>query len=442
MRPVAFLALWSLLALASARAEESATPAARYDTLTVVLGGDLGLGSSGAPVDHAHAVRHGARVPVAAMARGLAGALEGDVVFANLETVVTERNDLGAVDKAFNFRSHPDGVRQLVRLGFNVFSTANNHAIDYGAAGMADTIRHLEAMKPLGLAGAPGLGIGRAAALAPATLALKQGRVLVAATGIGGPGTGGGAARPAMASFHSDGDLREQGFELRDAEGDIRILSVHFGIERSVRPSTADERRLRDAVENFDIDIVAGHHAHVAAGVQSVDGRMIFYGLGNLMHPGMQDMDKFGLCRDFGVLARVHFGRAGEARYRIRAVEVRTLAEMHAAPTVRRGADAVTRIAVLNHLAAGLDGGGNVRGVRFTPEPDGVGLHCTAHAHDHDDPISRRCRAISAVPVPAPAAAVAAACGRNEPALVARGETAARISAPTRVSDATTQNLP
>ncbi len=408
------------VAMVSLEAPVAAAPTApplttqAYDTLTVVLGGDVGLGGSGQPVDAGGAVKHGQRLDLAAMTRGLAGVLKGDVVFANLETVVTERNDLPPVDKQFNFRSHPQAVRHLLGLGFNVFSTANNHVNDYGPAGIGESVRHLDALKAHGLHGAPGTGIGRAAALAPVEINLAQARVLVTATGIGGPGTAGGA-RPAMAAYHNDADFRDQGFGLRDADGDVRILSVHFGQELQVRPSAADEARLRDAVHNFNVDLIAGHHAHVAAGVQEIDGRLIFYGLGNLLHPGMQDMNRLGTCRDFGVLARVHLGRRPGERYVVRAVEVWTLADMHQATRLRIGDEGRTRINVLNSHAAGLDDTqGGARGVRFVPQSDGSGLYCAPRAGEHDDAVAARCRMTSTEGVPLQSTVSGASCSRGD----------------------------
>jgi poly-gamma-glutamate synthesis protein (capsule biosynthesis protein) len=235
------------------------------------------------------------------------------------------------------------------------------------------------------------------------------------AVGIGGAGFG--SAKATMASYHGS-DLQDVARELGRATGDVKILSVHFGQEMQVRPSAADEKRLRDAVERNDIDMLAGHHAHVAAGVQMVDGRVIFYGLGNLMHPGMRDMAGQGVCRDFGVLAKVHFGRRDGTRYRVRAIEMRSLVDMHGPVRVRTGDDAARRLAVINHHARSLDDTAAV-GVRFKMESSGVGLHCTASALDQDDDVAARCRAVAMYDAPAPDRQIVASCG-GEPSVADR----------------------
>jgi poly-gamma-glutamate synthesis protein (capsule biosynthesis protein) len=324
------------------------------------------------------------------MFRHVAPWLGGDVVFANLETVVTERNDLRALDKAFTFRSHPAGLAYLAGLGVNAVSLANNHAIDYGETGLRETLLHMERLRTVGLVAAPGVGAGRARAIAPAAVNVRGLRVQIGALGIGSSYVGAGSERAAMAAW--PGDLSDTVDALRDAAGDLRMLSVHYNQEMAVRPSPGDAQRLRDVVLRQGIDLVAGHHAHVAAGVQHVGGGLIFYGLGNFAHPGMQDMGHYGVCRDYGLMARIHYARAAGDRFQARAIEVVTLDDMHSAPRPRTGEDGRARIAVLNHLAGGLDGPGDARGLQFTPRADGTGLACLPGAAQEPGRIGALCR--------------------------------------------------
>jgi poly-gamma-glutamate synthesis protein (capsule biosynthesis protein) len=366
------------------------------DTLTVVIGGDLGFSAAAAPVSADGAVKHGRSRTFAEMTAGLAPLFDADVVFANLETVVSDRPDLVPLDKLFNFRGHPAGLAHLVSLGVNAVSLANNHVFDYGEAGLRETLRHVSHFRHRGLLGAAGAGADRAQALAPAEIVTGGGRrVLLSALGIGAGGQPeGSTGRAAMASWGSAADAREAQARLAAARGDLRILSVHYGQEMQVRAAPGDERRLREAVTRHGVDLVVGHHAHVAAGVQDVDNRLIFFGLGNLMHPGMQDMARHGVCRDYGLIARVHYARATPSEpFTWRAVEAITLADMHHAPRVRSGHEGRARIAVLNELAAGLDDGGG-RGVRFTPMPDGRGVACRPGAEDDPGAVGDLCRAV------------------------------------------------
>src|SRR5262249_46277967 len=110
---------------------------------TITLAADTGLNGSFEPVNPGFASNHGSRAAWREARRPIAPEINGDVVFGNLETVVTDRNDLDANPKRFDFRTHPDAVRHLVSLGFNVFSTANNHAMDFGLPGARETLKQL-----------------------------------------------------------------------------------------------------------------------------------------------------------------------------------------------------------------------------------------------------------------------------------------------------------
>ena len=382
------------LAVEAAEKRDTAPKARELAQLVVVLGGDLGLGGSRQPVSPRGGYRHGRLTPWNDLTRGLAPLIDGDINFANLETVVTDSNRLRPANKAFNFKMHPNGLRHLVKIGFNALSTANNHAIDYGQAGMRHTLRHVARLRAAGLKAAPGLGYGRAAAARSGMINAKGFNVAIAALGIGGVGARSDKSIGQM-SYRSKADFTDTVKALKHTEADLRVLSVHYGQELQVRPSAFAVAKLRDeAARDGNVDIVIGHHAHVAAGVQHVDGSLIFYGMGNLLHLGMQDMAKFGPCRDFGLLAKVHIARAGDAdRPRPQAIEVIALTKMHDAAAPLRPPAAAKRIAVLNSLARGLDDReAGAQGVRFVPRPDGSGLFCMPGAETLSGQVGEMCK--------------------------------------------------
>jgi poly-gamma-glutamate capsule biosynthesis protein CapA/YwtB (metallophosphatase superfamily) len=366
--------------------------------VTIVLGGDLGLGGSNQPVDATGAFRHGQKQDWHELTSGIAPLFDGDINFANLETVVTDRNDLRANPKSFNFKSHPAGVHHLARLGLSAVSTANNHAIDYGQTGVRETLRHLEGAAVHGLAAWPGLGVGRDEASRPADITVDSARVRISAIGIGGgviPAGEPNGSRPSagMLSYNSAEDFKETVARLKEAAGDLRILSVHYGAELQVRASLGDVAKLRDqAAKDGGIDIVVGHHAHVAAGVQLVDGNLVFYGLGNLLHPGMQNMGRFGVCRDYGLVVRVFFSRDAIGKLTPRAIEAMPITDMHARAKPLIGEAGRLRVEVLNYLAAELDDEkAGATGVRFASRADGSGLYCLPGAAQEPGHIGATC---------------------------------------------------
>ena len=110
-------------------------PARADERLSLVFVGDTGLNASGARVSAEGGIKSGRVLSVDEALAEIDPLLKGDMVFANLETVVTDNNNIAPHDKMFVFRMHPAGARALLRAGINVFSTANNHAMDFGTAG-------------------------------------------------------------------------------------------------------------------------------------------------------------------------------------------------------------------------------------------------------------------------------------------------------------------
>lgn len=128
---------------------------------------------------------------------GLAQLFRGcDAGLVNLETVV-RRPDEGApgITRGTYMTTPPELLDDLKWFGINMVACANNHAFDYGEAGLLATISHLDA------AGLVHAGSGRnlAQARSPAYLETRNGRVaLVAVTATYRPWNRAGAQRPDM----------------------------------------------------------------------------------------------------------------------------------------------------------------------------------------------------------------------------------------------------
>ncbi|HZP07847.1 CapA family protein [Methyloceanibacter sp.] len=368
-----------------------ASGGAGLDRMTIVLAGDAGFNASDAQVD-AKGWHKGRQVtPFADMTSGIAKDIDGDLAFVNLETVVTDRNDLkperksgGDKDAPFHFRSHPAAVKNLIGLGFNLFSLANNHASDYGAAGIEETLYHLAVAnteRPVAFAG---IGANFEEAIKPACLDLSGTRIGFDAIGI----ISGDDQRfratdksAGQASYRNRPDFEAVVSKLAALPADYRILSIHYGLEGRVVPDDRQLAEWRDyAAGEKGIDLIVGHHPHVAQGVE-LDGKsLIFYGLGNFLHPGTTEMSRFGPCRDYGLMAKIYLARI-DGVWRVMAIEAIPLTNTQTHPERFVPKEAELRIEALNHLAARLDDPAKgAKGVRFTPQSDGSGLYCAEGA--------------------------------------------------------------
>ncbi len=296
------------------------------DEVVITLVGDVGLNRSNQPVEP-DGVRRGEFQTWAQTTSLIDTEINGDLNFMNVETVVTDRNDLPRDTKEqsgpFNFRTHPNGIRHLVERGFNLLSLANNHSMDYGLPGLRETLQHVGKLQEQRLAVAAGIGMNSEEASRTQRVAVKGSEIAFAATGIvtnnlerhrAGPD------KPGQSAYRFDDDYAEVRRRLIATPADYRILSIHYGEEGRVR---ADAKQFADwrgiAAQQDGIDLIVGHHAHVPRGVEIAGNSLIFYGLGNFLHQGTADITGKGLCRDYGLMARIHLKKAPDGKLRLRA---------------------------------------------------------------------------------------------------------------------------
>jgi poly-gamma-glutamate synthesis protein (capsule biosynthesis protein) len=99
---------------------------------------------------------------------------QGDFRFVNLETTIHNHETYGAAWSGGTwFCSPPEVLDDCKTFGFNILSTANNHAMDYSHIGLEKTMNYIRK------AGFPNAGVGKtlADAAAPVYIDTLQGRI-------------------------------------------------------------------------------------------------------------------------------------------------------------------------------------------------------------------------------------------------------------------------
>ncbi|MSQ61446.1 MAG: CapA family protein [Dehalococcoidia bacterium] len=228
--------------------------------------------------------RQGAGTVFAAVAAPIATA---DIAFANLEVPLTSRGV--AANKDFTFRAPASSADALARS--DVVSVSNNHSLDYGPDGLADTLAALQAR---GIA-ATGAGAILADALRPATVTAQGLRIAVPAfASFDDDSVTGYRARSFAATPTSAGIAWAEPKAIRDAVArakaahDVVIVSMHWGHE--YRDEIAPEQRaLAYAAVDAGATLVLGSGPPLLQRCEARNGALIVYSLGNLLF----DLDEY-----------------------------------------------------------------------------------------------------------------------------------------------------
>lgn len=210
-----------------------------------------------------------------------------DVRIVNLETAVT-RHD-GFWPKGINYRMHPNNVAVLHAARIDCCAMANNHVLDWGEKGLAET---LGTLANAGIRSA-GAGSNLTQAQAPAVLPLPgKGRVLVFAFGE----RYSGIARAWLATPSRPGidllpnlsrttvnDIAARVVRIK-RPGDIVVASIHWGGNWGYEIPRAQRDFAHDLIERAGVDVVHGHSAHHFKGIEVYRGRLILYGCGDFLN--------------------------------------------------------------------------------------------------------------------------------------------------------------
>jgi poly-gamma-glutamate synthesis protein (capsule biosynthesis protein) len=205
----------------------------------------------------------------------------------NLETAITRRGQPWP-GKGIQYRMHPKNIPCLSAAAIDCCVLANNHVLDWGYAGLEETLSSLAGS---GLTRV-GAGLNHTAAQKPAVFALPgRGRVLLFAWGL--PSSGIPAAWAATASkpgVNRLPDLSERVIhEVTDTvaahrqAGDVVVVSLHWGGNWGYPIPDEHRRFARALIDAGVVDLIHGHSSHHPLGIEVYRGKPIIYGCGDLI---------------------------------------------------------------------------------------------------------------------------------------------------------------
>ncbi|MGG7554447.1 MULTISPECIES: CapA family protein [Pseudomonas] len=205
----------------------------------------------------------------------------------NLETAVSRRGR--PEPKGINYRMSPENFPAISAAGIDCCVLSNNHVLDWGAPGLADT---LATLANNGICSA-GAGHNRQSAEAPAVLAQPDGRRLLV-FGLGAPDSGippqwaatdsrAGVARLEDLSMQSLRPVAERILKYKNP-GDRVVASIHWGGNWGFEIPREQVRFAHALIDEAGVDVVHGHSSHHIKGIEVYRERLILYGCGDLLN--------------------------------------------------------------------------------------------------------------------------------------------------------------
>ncbi len=210
-----------------------------------------------------------------------------DAVFINLESPLV--TNCLVTTAGMSFCGDPRFIEGLLYAGVSVANIANNHAGNYGASGIAQTV---ESLKKNNISV---IGNGRAATL------LIRGKKFgfLGYTDIGSKEEG--------VAWANTTEIQKD-IQVLKKEVDYVLVSFHWGTEYTATP-TERQREIAYAAIDAGADLIIGNHPHWVQGTELYKGKHIAYAHGNYIFDQMWSQE----TRE-GVLGKYIFSDSGLIR--------------------------------------------------------------------------------------------------------------------------------
>lgn len=266
-----------------------------------------------------------------------------DLVFVNLEEPITAANTVTpykhpaevAAGRDYVLRARNPAIPRIMKgAGVGLVGLANNHMMDYTAAGLRDTLDAFQAAE------LPVVGAGLKKDAERAFILEKHGHrvALLAFSDVVPNNYQATETQMGIASSKDEKDLVEAIRRARQ-QANFVLLMIHWG-SQGKHLITARQQQLGGVAARAGCDVVVGMHPHVLQGIEHVGRVPVFYSLGNFAFAS-----KRPAARE-SVLLRLVFGRSGLEAMELIPVEISSAG----APRVARGGLAKKILAHLDGL--------------------------------------------------------------------------------------------
>lgn len=286
MRRISLACIFGLL---SVPAVPVAAAAARSFTLTA--GGDILIHRTLAQIADAAAPGAGTYDFASMLAPIEPWVGEADLAVCHLEGALDPDNAGLSYYPLFN--APREVAAAIAAAGYDACSTAGNHTLDHGFAGVGDTLGLLDAagVRHTGSARTPEERIPALYEVNGVTV----GHIAYTYDTNGLPLPGG---KPWAVNLIDDGTaILADARWARQHGADFVMVSLHWGAEYQVAPTPGQTALAERLLSSPDVDLILGTHVHVVQPIARVNGKVVVYGMGNQLsnmraykgHTGTED---------------------------------------------------------------------------------------------------------------------------------------------------------
>jgi poly-gamma-glutamate capsule biosynthesis protein CapA/YwtB (metallophosphatase superfamily) len=212
------------------------------------------------------------------------------------------------------FSVPPQVVDGIKKVGYDVCTTASNHSVDRGFAGLRRTLEGFER------AGIPTAGTARTEeeSRRPTVFTTDNGvRVGIIAGTFSRNGLPMPAAKPWSVTNLDPKVLLAKARRARAAGADVVLVAAHVGTEYSSSVNAQQRELARVLTASPDVDLLYMHHTHVVQPWTKRNGKWVIYGLGNTVAQHNTDIPQGAE----GVTARLQFTRGSNGRFTVTRAE-------------------------------------------------------------------------------------------------------------------------
>lgn len=221
-----------------------------------------------------------------------------DLAFYNQETI------LGGVELGLStypcFNSPQSLGDNMVDMGFNIVSLANNHTLDRGVKAITNSVNYWKD-KDVVTAGSytsfedrNSYNVYECNGITYGFLAYTYGT-----NGILVPD-----GKDYLVNIYNEEMLREDCRNYRD-KVDFLIVSMHWGDEYTTSPNE-NQKYMANVLAEENVDLVIGTHSHCVQPIEWIDDTLIYYSLGNLISGQDTLLKKIGGIGAITVTKRVN----------------------------------------------------------------------------------------------------------------------------------------